>query len=105
MEEKKNNQAQAMEDESLENVSGGWNAVIGTYIQHDFRNRDRTGIDYGLRTEYLSGFDFSPEEVLKLVKAGVNVQRKDNGSYDCSTIDANKIKSILGTEKTANRYL
>ena len=99
MEEKKNNQVQAMDDDALENISGGWNAVIGSYAQNG-----QPDDSYGLRTEYLAGIDLSKEEALKLVQAGVNVRKEEGGYYKVGANSA-QITGILGTKRDANRYL
>ena len=86
MEEKKNNQVQAMEDESLENVSGGWR-LIGT-------------------SEYNRRFDFSDDELLKLIDAGVGV-RKDGDYYKITGWYGEKGKSSLEVARNilGDRYL
>ena len=64
MEEKKNNQVQAMEDEALENVSGGWCLVL---------KHSPTG-------KLGESFKLSNVEVAKLKKAGYDPKMRNSTS-------------------------
>ena len=66
MEEKKNNQIQAMDDDALENVSGGWSTVFCT-----------NKVNGRLKSV---GNDLSPDEIAKLYKAGYFVREEHNAS-------------------------
>ena len=65
MEEKKNNQIQAMDDDALENVSGGWSTVCTKKVNGRLKS---------------VGNDLSPDEIAKLYKAGYFVREEHNAS-------------------------
>ena len=76
MEEKKNNQVQALDDDILEDVAGGATAM------------------YTLKNEFLGWF-FSDAEIKKLKDCGWPVRKNSKGYYDIISADAYGNEKVL----------